>query len=316
MLAVSTLDEAISLRDSGIVAPILLLGQRHPNELTTCVELGLICTISDLTIGELLSDVAVHRGLVNPVHYKIDTGLNRFGFPWPHALGALEKLIRFPGLKLQGLYSHFAMSDEPDKTFARLQMERFSNVVSAMEPLKLQGLTKHFCNSGGFLSLPEAHLDAVRLGLLPLGVYPSLSCRRLPGIEPIMRVVSRLSLVRKLLPGDTVGYGMSYTAPHKRTIGIVPLGYGDGFPRIRNEGYVVLRGRRCPIVGGVSMDAMAIDITDIPEAKPWDSVTIQGEDGSECIDAHQIAKWRGSVSYETLTSWRGRLPRIYVNLNP
>jgi alanine racemase len=176
-------------------------------------------------------------------------------------------------------------------------------------PLKFS----HLCNSGGFLDLPQAYFDMVRIGILTLGVYPSSVCRRIPGIEAVMSVKARIAGIQNLQPGDTVGYGMRFVAQSPRRIAVLPIGYGDGFPRVRNQGCALLHGRRAPIVGGIAMDALTVDITDIPEARMWDEAVLMGQQGNEEISVHEVAKLKNSVSYDVLTSWRGRLPRIYVN---
>jgi alanine racemase len=171
---------------------------------------------------------------------------------------------------------------------------------------------RHISNSGGLVDLHDAHYDMVRLGILPLGVFPSKVCRRIEGIEPVMSVKTRIVHIQRLQAGDKVGYGMRYTAPDNRTIAVLPVGYGDGFPRVRNEGAVLIQGKRAPLVGGVSMDAITVDITEIPQAKLWDEAVIMGKDGSETIDVHEVAALKKSVSYDVLTNWRHRLQRVYV----
>jgi alanine racemase len=127
-----------------------------------------------------------------------------------------------------------------------------------------------------------------------------------------MSVKARIAAIQKLEPGDSVGYGMRYTATSARRIAVLPLGYGDGFPRVRNQGYVLIHGRRAPLIGGVAMDAITVDITDIPAAMVWDEAVIMGPQGDEEISVHEVAKLKGSVSYDVLTSWRERLPRVYL----
>ena len=204
------------------------------------------------------------------------------------------------------------MSDEPDKSFARLQTSRFHEVLDSLAAAQIKAPVRHLCNSGGFLDLPDAHLDMVRLGLLPLGVYPSASCRRIDGIRPIMTVKTKIASLQQLQPGDTVGYGMRYVATSPRRIAVLPLGYGDGFPRVRNEGSVLIHGRRAPLVGSVSMDAITVDVTDIPSAQLWDEVVVMGCQGDEEISVHDLAALKKSVSYDILTNWRSRLPRVYL----
>ncbi len=153
----------------------------------------------------------------------------------------------------------------------------------------------------------------VRTGILPLGVYPSQVCRRIAGIQPIMSVKAKIVVIRNLVPGDKVGYGMHYTAPSARRIAVIPLGYGDGFPRVRNTGCVLIHGKRAPIVGGNAMDVMMVDITDIPAAQISDEVVVMGKMGTEEIAVHEIARWKQSVSYDILTNWSWRLPRVYLS---
>jgi alanine racemase len=209
--------------------------------------------------------------------------------------------------------SHLAQSDETDKTFALLQLARFNEVLNGMAERGLSVKLRHLCNSGGFLDLPRAHFDMVRVGILAYGVFPSSVCRRIPGIAPVMTVKARIAAIQDLEPGDTVGYGMRYAAPSRRRIAVLPIGYGDGFPRVRNQGCALIHERRAPLVGGIAMDALTVDITDIPEARLWDEAVIMGRQGNEEISVHEVAKLKNSVSYDILANWRGRLPRVYVN---
>jgi alanine racemase len=147
---------------------------------------------------------------------------------------------------------------------------------------------------------------------LPLGVFPSAVCRRIPGIEPVMTVKARIAAIQQLRPGESVGYGMRYVAPSPRRIAVLPIGYGDGFPRVRNQGFALIHGCRVPIIGGVAMDALTVDITALPQAQLWDEAVLMGRQGREQISVHEIAQLKNSVSYDVLAGWRGRLPRIYL----
>jgi alanine racemase len=174
---------------------------------------------------------------------------------------------------------------------------------------------RHLCNSGGFLDLPQAHFDMVRIGMLQHGVYPSKACRRIAGIEPTMTVKARIAGIQHLDKDDVVGYGMKYRAPSARRIAIIPVGYGDGYPRLRNQGCVLIGGRRASLVGGVAMDAFMVDITELPEVRLQDEVVLMGRQGADEISAHEVAEWKNSVSYDVLAGWQARLPRIHVNGN-
>jgi len=309
----STLEEAMTLREAGITAPLLLLGERQEAELPLCVEHDLtVCVNGPHTVRQLARIAAAHDKRV-PVHLKIHTGMSRFGVRWDEALPLIEQIIAEKSLLLDGAMTHFAQSDETEKTFANLQFSRFEEVMKAMERRKISVKLRHTCNSGGFLDLPHAHLDMVRVGILLYGVFPSSVCRRIPGIEPVMSVKARIAAIQKLKPGEVVGYGMRYTAPSERRIAVLPIGYGDGFPRVRNTGGALIRGRRAPLIGGIAMDALMVDITDIPEAQMWDEAVLMGRQGGEEITVHDIAKLKNSVSYDVLTNWRLRLRRKSVN---
>ena len=312
-LALSTLEEAVALRDRGVRARLLLLGDREERELPWCIAYGLTCCVSEPRTVAKLGHLAARAGKRAPVHLKINTGMNRYGIRWNEAASLAALIGSTKSLLLEGVLSHFAQSDELDKSFALQQLARFEQAMSGITGLGLAVQFRHLCNSGGFLDLPQAHFDMVRLGILPLGVFPSSVCRRIPGIAPVMTVKARIVAIQNLQPGDSVGYGMRYTASSPRRIAVLPLGYGDGFPRVRNQGCALVHGRRAPLVGGVAMDAITVDITDIPAAQLWDEAVVMGRQGEDEISVHEVAKLKNSVSYDVLTSWRARLPKIHVN---
>jgi alanine racemase len=312
MLGVNTLQEGLALRHAGLTAPVLVLGERHPDELPFCIQHGLTVSVGDLGLARLLDRLAHEAQRCVPVHLKVDTGMSRFGFRWETAVDAARAVRRLPGLVLEGVMSHFAMSDEADKSFALQQLARFEQVLAGLREHHVDLRYRHHCNTGGFLDLPRAHFDLVRIGILPLGVYPSQVCRRIPGLRPVMSLKARLVTVRTLRPGDTYGYGMRYRAESPRRLGVLPVGYGDGYPRLRNEGWVLVCGQRAPILGGVAMDAMGVDLTDVPGARLWDEAVLMGCQGGGEISAHDIARWGRTVAYDVLAGWRSRLPRVTV----
>jgi alanine racemase len=309
----STLEEAMILREGGITAPLLLLGERQEAELEWCVAHDLTVCVNEPHNIRKLARLAAQFERRVPVHLKIHTGMSRYGVRWDEALPLVEQILAEKSLELEGVMTHFAQSDETDKTFANLQFARFNEVL---RPLKEKGVAvklRHTCNSGGFLDLPHAHLDMVRVGILLYGVFPSTVCRHIPGIEPVMSVKAKIAAIQKLKPGEVVGYGMRYTAQSERRIAILPIGYGDGFPRVRNDGFALIHGRRAPLVGGIAMDALMVDITDIPQAQMWDEAVIMGRQGNDEITVRDIAKLKNSVTYDVLTNWRLRLRRKSVN---
>lgn len=312
-LGLSTLEEAMALRDAGIKAPLLLLGERQEAELPWCVAHDLTVCVNEPNTVRKLAKVAASHGKRVPVHVKIHSGMSRYGIRWTEALSLIEQICSEKSLLLEGAMTHFAQSDETDKTFANLQISRFDEVMTGLAEKGIRVKCQHLCNSGGFLDLPHAHRDMVRTGILMFGIFPSSVCRRIPGIEPVMSVKARIAAIQRLEPGEVVGYGMRYTAATQRRIAVLPIGYGDGFPRVRNQGCALIHGKRAPLVGGIAMDALMVDITDIPEAQMWDEAVIMGRQGNEEINVHEMAKLKGSVSYEVLTSWRLRLRRKCVN---
>jgi alanine racemase len=311
--ALSTLEEAMGLRDGGIAAPLLLLGERRESELEWCVAHDLTICVNEPHNVRALAKLATDFGKQVPVHVKIHTGMSRYGVRWDEALPLIETILEEKSLALEGVMTHFAQSDEMDKTFANLQFTRFNDVLTALAQRRVSVKLRHACNSGGFLDLPQAHFDMVRVGILLYGVFPSQVCRQIAGIEPVMSVKARIAAIQKLKPGEVVGYGMRYTAPTERRIAILPIGYGDGFPRVRNEGGALIHGQRAPLVGGIAMDALMVDITEIPQAQMWDEAVIMGRQGGEEITVRDIAKLKNSVTYDVLTSWRLRLRRKSVN---
>ncbi len=309
----STLEEAMHLRDGGITAPLLLLGERQEAELEWCVAHDLTVCVNEPHAVHTLARVAASFEKRVPVHLKINTGMSRYGVCWEDALPLVEKILAEKSLSLEGVMTHFAQSDEADKTFANLQITRFDGVIHALEQKRISMPLKHLCNSGGFLDLPHAHRDMVRVGILQHGIFPSQVCRKISGIAPVMSVKSRIAAIQTVRPGESVGYAMRFTATNERRIAVLPIGYGDGFPRVRNEGGALIHGQRAPLVGGVAMDAITVDITDIPQAQMWDEAVLMGKQGGEEISVRDIAKLKNSVTYDVLTNWRLRLRRKNVN---
>lgn len=311
MLGTVTVDEALQLRQNGISAPILVMGERTDAELAESVAHNLTPCINDVHTAAKLAKLAEQQRRQVDFHIEVDTGMSRYGVRWSKAAAVIAELNQITSLRLQGVMSHFAMSDELDKTFANQQLQRFEDMLAQLTARNISIPTRHMCNTGGFLDLPHAHFDMVRLGILPLGVYPSAVCRRIAGIAPIMAVKTRIAAIQELAIGDSVGYGMCYTAEKPHRLAVLPIGYGDGYPRVRNQGEVLIHGQRARIIGGNAMDAMMVDLSAMPQAQRWDEVVLQGKQGNDEISVHDIAKLKDTVSYDVLSGWRERLPRVY-----
>ena len=311
MLGTVTVDEALQLRQNGISTPILVMGERTDAELAESVAHNLTPCINDVHTAAKLAKLAEQQQRQVDFHIEVDTGMSRYGVRWSKAAAVIAELNQITSLRLQGVMSHFAMSDELDKTFANQQLQRFEDMLAQLTARNISIPTRHMCNTGGFLDLPHAHFDMVRLGILPLGVYPSVVCRRIAGIAPIMAVKTRIAAIQELAIGDSVGYGMCYTAEKPHRLAVLPIGYGDGYPRVRNQGEVLIHGQRARIIGGNAMDAMMVDLSAMPQAQRWDEVVLQGKQGNDEISVHDIAKLKDTVSYDVLSGWRERLPRVY-----
>ncbi len=309
----STLEEAMHLREGGLAAPLLLLGERQEAELEWCVAHNLTVCVNEPHSIRILARIASSFEKRVPVHLKINTGMSRYGVRWDEALPLVEQILAEKSLRLEGAMTHFAQSDEVDKTFANVQIARFDEVILALAQKGISIPLQHLCNSGGFLDLPHAHRDMVRVGILQHGIFPSQVCRKITGIAPVMSVKARIAAIQTVKPGESVGYAMRYTATSERRIAVLPIGYGDGFPRVRNEGCALIHGQRAPLVGGVAMDAITVDITDIPQAQLWDEAVVMGRQGDEEITVRDLAQLKNSVTYDVLTNWRLRLRRKVVN---
>ena len=311
LLYVSNVDEGIALREAGLELPITVFGERAPEELEVMQQWKLTPVVGSLEGARAVISLAAKLNGKIDVYLEIDTGMGRWGFHRRREHRQLAEVASMDSLHILGVDTHFPMSDESDKSFANGQISDFHQTVDAIESETGRSLgSRSLCNTGGYLDLPSAHADRVRLGILPLGVWPSKVCRRIPGIQPALSVRARVARVKALDTGNNVGYGLRYQAPEPRRIAVLPLGYGDGMPRLRNSGHVLIHGKPAPIVGGNAMDATMVDVSAIPETRAGSIATILGIDGVESISAHDIATWKGTVSYEAITAWRGRLPRI------
>ncbi len=306
------LDEAIQLRRYGITKPILNMGEILAEHADYAVQYDIEQMVFRPEMAQALSESAARQGKKAVVHFKINTGMGRYGAPWQEAQQAFEQCRKFPHLDFVGVMTHFPLSDAIDKSFALLQIMRVQQIRRTFAQKGIHIPTWHMCNSGGILDLPDAHMDMVRCGLLLYGYYPSQDVQMPLDLRPAMTLKSHIIAVRDLGRGESVGYSRRFMAQKPERIAVLPIGYADGYDRkIRQAGEVLLHGRRTPIVSGLCMDACFIKITDCPQAKIGDAVILMGREGNEEISPHDIAGWTGSVSYEVMARFGKRLPRLY-----
>jgi alanine racemase len=313
-LAVSCLNEAAELRvDARAKAPLLVLAPGEPRAALWMVRLDIIQTACYEAMAEALSQAAVRLEKPARVHLKIDTGMGRLGVR-PEALAAFTRAIaELPGLQLEGVFSHLATAEAEDPSFAHLQFERFEVASQALEAAGISCGMRHLANSAATLRFPEMLLDAVRPGLLIYGIYPDAPDVAAVDLRPAMSWRTRLSFLHRLPAGSPVSYGCTWVADRDSLVGVLPLGYADGYPRsASNRGHVLLRGRPCPIIGVICMDHMMIDATGVPEAEADDEVVLLGQQGNETITANQLAQWAGTVVHEVPTAIGRRVTRVYL----
>lgn len=312
-LGVAVLEEGILLRENGIHMPILVLGGILGNQVPGFLKHDLAITASSIDKLCQVDEIAGQMGVKAKVHLKIDTGMERIGVHYYNAESFLETALRCHAIDLEGIYSHFANADLPDLHAARLQLERFQEVLSFYEKHSLPPPPfRHMANSPAILQLPEAWFDLVRPGLLLYGVYPTPQMPHTISVHPALSWKSRLVYFKVILPGHPVGYGSTWQSDHLVRAVTAPVGYGDGYFRsMSNKAQVILRGKKYPVVGRISMDQIVINI-EWDSAYNDDEVILIGESGGEAITCEDLATWAGTIPYEILTNINTRVPRIYI----
>ncbi len=310
--AVATLSEGIELRDVGIENPILILGYTAPDEYGQLLDYSIIPTLYNTNEAELLNEVALSKNKKATVHIAVDTGMSRIGFFTDEdGISAVEKISRLENIYIEGIFSHYATADEKDKAFSLIQSERFDSFISRLEALGIKIPIKHMCNSAATIDL-ENKYDLVRLGIALYGIFPSEDVKHELDLIPAMEVRSHVIHVKDISKGTSVGYGQIYTAAEKRKIATVSIGYADGFNRcLTGKGYVLINGKRAPLVGKVCMDQIMVDVTDIENVAVGDRVIILGKSGNEEITAEAFGKMANSFAYEVICTFMPRIKRIY-----
>ena len=306
-LGVALLEEGIHLRALGITKPILVAGGTLPEQISAFIEHDLILTASS---PELLATADVAAGSAKKkiiAHLKIDTGMERVGVHYYDADSFLAQALKCRNIEIEGIYTHLANSEEPDLKHARLQLERFLEVLQFYEKRSLPTPIRHIANSGAVLQFPESHLDMVRPGLMLYGVYP-VGVSHSVEISPALTWRSQVAYSKITRPGHPVSYGSLWQAEAETRIVTIPCGYADGyFRRMTNQAQVTINRRKYPQVGRICMDQFMVNVgTDIAEV--GDEVVLLGEG----ITAYDLAEWTGTNEYEVLTNISARVPRVYL----
>lgn len=319
-LGVARAWEGLTLRRTGIRAPILVFGYSSPELAGDLLEHDLTPTIFSLEQARQLSAAAASRRRTLKAHLKIDTGMGRIGFVAEEA-GGLKRVVgqvaataRLPRLEIEGIYTHFAAADGADKANARSQLALFHDLLARLQHLGLNFPLRHAANSAAIIDLPEAHLDLVRAGIMLYGLYPSAEVsRERVELWPAMQFKARVAQVRAVPAGFRVGYGATYVAPRSTRLATVTVGYADGYNRLLStRGSLLVRGCRAPVVGRVCMDQTVVDVGQIEGVRPGDEVVIFGCQGNECIAVEELALATGTINYEIVSTITARVPRLYA----
>lgn len=314
-LGVATPEEAFSLREEGVEAPILVLGYVPYTDLEELIRKDVSITVFSLAQAKDASRVAARRGAAVRVHVKIDTGMMRIGFlPGRKTEEEIFQLASLPGVVAEGIFTHFALADAEDKSFTREQLKRFLALVSSLERGGLRIPLRHAANSAAIIDIPETHLDMVRAGIMIYGLFPSpeVSQNKVE-LRPVMSWKSRIILVKEVGAGTGISYGHTFITARKSLIATVPLGYADGFSRLlSNKACVLVRGRRVPVVGRICMDQFMADVTGVEGVAEGDEVVIFGRQGQEFIGVDELAQALGTINYEVVCMVSSRVPRRYT----
>ena len=313
-IGVAVLEEGILLRQNGIHMPILVLGGILGNQVPGFLKYDLTITASSIDKLSQVDEIATQLGIEAKVHLKIDTGMERIGVHYYNAESFLERALSCKSIYFEGIYSHFANADSSDLGDARNQLERFKEVLYFYDKHSLPAPPiRHMANSPAILQLPEAYFDMVRPGLLLYGVYPSTEIPHKILVHPALSWKSRVVYFKVILPGHPVGYGSTWQTDHMVRAVTAPVGYGDGYFRsMSHKARVILRGKKYPVVGRISMDQIVINI-EWDSAFNDDEVVLIGESGNESITCEDLAEWAGTIPYEILTNINTRVPRIYIS---
>ena len=312
--AVATLDEAVNLRENGIEKPILVLGYVDPYEFDILVSHEITATVFDVETAQLLADAARVQKKQAHCHIKVDTGMRRIGLePDENGIAIVKQITALKELYADGIFTHFAASDETDKTSAEHQFKLFTDFTGRLEKEGIHFTYRHCANSAAVIDMPQVDLDMVRLGIAMYGMYPSDEVKK-EKVElfPALDLKSHITMVKEIPAGEKVSYGGTFTTTRTTKLATVSVGYGDGYPRaLSSKGYVLVRGQKAPIVGRVCMDQMMVDVTDIENVTRADIVTLIGKDGDAEITVEEIAALAGTFNYEFVCDLGKRIPRSY-----
>ena len=309
-LGVATLDEALTLRKAKIKLQILILGSILPEEAETAVKNDITLTLCNNELLKALKNIAKNK-LKPKVHIKIDTGMGRIGVWHENATEFIIDVEKTKKIEIEGVYTHFSIAGR-DKFFTQYQIKSFYDILSGLEALKISIPFKHAANSIACVDWKKSHLNMVRPGIIIYGIYPKRNFPRLIRLKPAFSLKTKIAFIKNTPPGRSISYGRTYITQSNTKIATIPIGYADGYGRIlSNKAEVLVKGRRAPVVGKVTMDQAMIDVGHIRNLKVGDEVTLLGRQKGEEIRVEKLARLAGTIPYEIVTGITSRVPRIY-----
>ena len=314
MLSVAILEEGIQLRDVGIKAPLLLFGGIFEEQIDTIIHHSLTPTIYDVKLAGILSEKARSLNKIVKVHVYVDTGMGSIGVRYDKAAEFVKCIKDMKNLFIEGIYTHCACSDEKETGYTNLQIKRFKDVLTALDAINIHIPLKHMANSGAIMNYPDSYFNMIRIGLSLYGYYPSEEVSRDIRISPVMTFKTKIIHIKDMGHGDTVGYGRTYKIINPTRVATLPVGYADGYNRLHsNQGEVIIRGTKAPVIGRVCMDQCFVDVSDIEGVSVGDEVILYGSQGQETISAESVARQLHTIPYEITCNVSKRVPRIYLN---
>ena len=312
-LGVANADEGAQLRVSGISAPIMILSPATDSEIDQIIKYTLTPSVSDLGFAREFQKRARRAGVQAPIHIEVDTGMGRGGTTQAEACQTIREILSFPNLVIEGIFTHFAESE----IISYYNDQQWRDFTEILEKLAAHGVRipiRHASNSGAILNYPRFNLDMVRPGIMSYGIYPSAETRGKATLAPVMSFKTRVILVKEFPEGYSIGYGRTFLTRRPTRIATIPVGYGDGFGwLLSNQGEALIRGKRAPIAGRISMDMCTLDVSHVPECAIGDEVVLMGAQGGERITADEIAAKTHSISYEILCALGKRAPRVFLH---
>ncbi len=310
--AVATIDEALKLREHHITLPILVLGYVHHSMNETAVKKDIRLTVYDYDMAKKISDAAKIARKTAKIHIKLDTGMSRIGFPANNeSIAEIKRIQNLPNIEIEGLFTHLFAADERSKASAMKQIMMFGEFGNDLSKAGVEIPIKHCSNSAAAINLSLANFDMVRLGIAMYGLYPSKYVKSIP-LKPAMSLKSHITMVKTIKTGCSVSYGATWTADKDTVVATVPVGYADGYMRIlSNKGYVLIHGKKAPIIGRVCMDQLMVDVTKISKVKQFEEVVLLGKQKDAEITAEEIAELADTINYEIVCAVSERVPRVY-----